>query len=441
MGASTRQSIFLGTVVVACLATIGATAILFPPQVTTAWLIAFATLLALGIVGAVLALAVTEAGSTTATDFLPQLAAVLLLGPTGTIALTTTELLVTEFLLGRKPLRKALFNTAQMVLAVAAAALLYQAFGGRSSLTTLSFRDSFPPFFVAVVGYFAVNTATVAYMIAAAEGRSYSELWRRTAGRILLVDLVMSPLPFMVAFLYVRWGPAALLAAIIPIIGLRYSFGVNIALQHLSQDLLRVLVKTLEARDPYTSGHSIRVAERSRAIATSLGLRPRRVRLIETAALLHDIGKLDLAYGEILRQAGPLTPDQRELIRSHPDKGVDIISSVRALDPEILRAVRHHHEWFDGSGYPTGISGEEIPIGARIIMIADSIDAMLTDRPYRSALPVAKVRHELLRNSGSQFDPVVVEATFRAGVLDSVAATAVSGEHHVEFRPLPRQTG
>jgi HD-GYP domain-containing protein (c-di-GMP phosphodiesterase class II) len=93
--------------------------------------------------------------------------------------------------------------------------------------------------------------------------------------------------------------------------------------------------------------------------------------------------------------------------------------SVRSLDPEILRCIRHHHEWYDGSGYPVGLAGEAIPLGARIIMISDSVDAMLTDRPYRGALSLDKVRQELLRNSGSQFDSVVVEAAFGAGVLDA----------------------
>jgi putative nucleotidyltransferase with HDIG domain len=218
--------------------------------------------------------------------------------------------------------------------------------------------------------------------------------------------------------LYVQWGAVALLAAIVPIIGLRSSYGVNIELHQLSQDLLRVLIKTLEARDRYTSGHSVRVAERSKKIARMLRLGPRDVRVIETAALLHDIGKIDLAYGEILRQTGPLDPEQRQLIRAHPDKGVEIIQAVRSLDPEILRCVRHHHEWFDGSGYPAGISGEKIPLGARIIMISDSVDAMLTDRPYRAALSIEDVRQELVRNTGVQFDPAVVKAAFDAAILE-----------------------
>jgi len=211
------------------------------------------------------------------------------------------------------------------------------------------------------------------------------------------------------------------LLSVIPLIGLRYSYGVNLQLKQLNRDLLRVLVKTIEARDLYTSGHSIRVAERTRRMAEYLKLGPKQVQMVETGALLHDIGKIDMAYGEILRQAGPLTPAQRELIRAHPDKGVDIVHSVRSISEEVLHCIRHHHEWYDGSGYPTGISGENIPFGARIIMVADSIDAMATDRPYRAALTRNKIRSELIDNQGSQFDPQVVAAALQSGILDEIA--------------------
>lgn len=416
-----RLRILIGLATTASLGTLAAISYLYPPRIGYAWLIAFSTLLVLAVISALLALTITESGASTNVSFIPYLAAFILLGPFGAVALTVIESLLTEFIILRKARHKAAFNLAQNVLATAAAALTYQLFGGETSLTSLDLRTSFPPFIIAVLAYFALNSVSVSYAISITERRPFLDVWRQAVGTIIVFDVVMSSLAFLVAFLYVRWGPIALLAAIIPIIGLRYSYGVNLELQQLNQDLLRVLIKTLEARDLYTSGHSIRVAERSKRLARALNLRPSRVRRIETAALLHDIGKIDLAYGEILRQAGPLTPKQRELIRAHPDKGVEIISSVRSLDQEILRCVRHHHEWFDGSGYPVGLAGDDIPLGARIIMISDSIDAMLTDRPYRKALTVHDVRQELLRNSGTQFDPVVVEAVMESGILNDIS--------------------
>lgn len=412
---------FIGFVGVAGAASIPVSLFLFPYEITVAWLVAFFTLLALAVLGGLLALRITDAGSSTSVEFLPQLGAIPLLGPFGAVILTFVTQLFTEFLVLKKPYEKAAFNSAQMTLSVAVASFLYVLFGATPSLDELRIADTFPPFLVAVAGFFAINTVSVSYIIALSEAKPFTEVWQQAAGTIIVFDFAMSPLAYLVAFLYVSWSPVALLAVVIPIIGLRYSYGVNIQLQQLNQDLLRVLVKTLEARDPYTSGHSIRVAERAKKIAHSLRLKPKDSRIIETAALLHDIGKIDLAYGEILRQAGPLTPVQRELIHAHPDKGVEIIQSVRSLAPEILQCVRHHHEWVDGNGYPLGLAGDDIPLGARIIMISDSIDAMLTDRPYRSALTIDEVRQELIRNQGTQFDPQLVEVVLSIGILEREA--------------------
>lgn len=431
---SRRLHFYVAALFVAATVATSLTVAFFPAPVTSSALIAFGTLLALAIISSLLALTVTESGASTDVSFIPYLAALVLLGPVSAVAITIVDTFVSEFLFLRKPLHKAGFNLAQSALSTAAAAATYNAFGGLASLSSLDLHTAFPPFILAVLAYFLVNSVCVSHFLSIAEDRSFADIWREAAGSIIIFDIAMSSIALAVAFLYVRWGPIALLSAIVPIIGLRYSYGVNLELQQLNQDLLRVLVKTLEARDPYTSGHSIRVAERSRRIAVNLRLRGRRVRLIETAALLHDIGKIDLAYGAILRQAGPLTPEQRDLIRAHPDKGVAIVSSVRSLDPEVLRCIRHHHEWFDGSGYPMGLAGEAIPLGARIIMISDSIDAMLTDRPYRAALSLDKVRQELLRNSGTQFDSVVVEAAFRAGILDEEAAELPGVD---DFVPVP----
>lgn len=427
MGLQRNLTLFLGLLTALSAVSLGVTYLISPPAIDGAWLLAFFTLLVLAILGAVLALKITEGGATTTMEFVPQLGAIPLLGPFGAAVLTLVTLLFTEFIVSQKPTHKAVFNTAQVVLAIAVGGALYVAFGASPSLSVIDFARSFPQFLVAVVAYFAINTVSVSYVISITEGRIFSEVWSQAAGSIVVFDFAMSVLAYLVAYLYVQWGPIALLAALIPIIGLRYSYGVNIQLQQLNQDLLRVLVKTLEARDKYTSGHSVRVAERSKRIALLLNLGPRQVRIIETAALLHDIGKIDLAYGEILRQTGPLTPVQRRLIRAHPDKGVEILRSVRSLDPEILRCVRHHHEWYDGNGYPTGLAGEDIPLGARIIMVSDSIDAMLTDRPYRDALNAEEVQKELVQNSGTQFDPDLVRIVLAADIIEEAQRQATIG--------------
>ena len=393
----------------------------FPPTLTAESFIAFGTLLALSILAMMLYLRFTEAGSTTSMDFVPELGAILLLGPTGAVTVTLLSELISGFFLYReKSAIKKLFNVSQLVLSVGAAGLMFSWSGGVENLATFRFQDSLAPFLVAVLAYFAVNTGTVAFIVAVSERRPFFEAWRQITGGLIVFDIAMSPLAFLVAFLYTQYGVLAFFLAMIPLIGLRYSYGINFELQQLNTDLLRLMVKTIEAQDPYTSGHSIRVSEAAKKIARTLGVPARQLKTIETAALLHDIGKIDVVYGEILRQKGPLRPEQRELIRAHPDRGVDIIKSIRSIHPEVLLCVRHHHERWDGAGYPAGLAAEEIPLGARIIMVCDTIDAMTTARPYRDALPVSVVREELSRHSGTQFDSAIVDVLVKTDILETL---------------------
>ena len=148
-----------------------------------------------------------------------------------------------------------------------------------------------------------------------------------------------------------------------------------------------------------------------------MALSSTQAKFVETAALLHDIGKIDEIYLEILQKEGPLNMLERRVIQSHVTTGVELLESLSSYPEAVLGAVRHHHERVDGGGYPNGLVGNEIPIGARIIKVADAVDAMLSDRPYRKALQVAVVREELLEFCGTQFDPGVVHAILKSSVL------------------------
>jgi len=396
--------------------------IVHAPHLSPQWFLALGVLLLLGIASTSLAFRVTEKGSTTDVNYLLELGAVLLLGAPGALCLAFLSGLISQFFVQKKPWVKATFNVAQWTVAAGLSGLLYSALGGDPTLSKaeFDFGASVLPFLGAAGSYFLLNSIAVTAIISYSERQRFFEVWKRLAGANILADVISSPLAFLIPWLF-YWNVAAVFLAIVPIIGLRYSYGVNIELQQLNRDLLRVLIKTLEAQDPYTSGHSIRVAERARSIAAELGISSRKARLIETGALLHDIGKIGTEFSRILRQKGPLTPRQRDLIRSHPARGVDIIKPIRALDPMVLQCVRHHHERIDGTGYPDGLADDDIPLGARIIMVSDTIDAMLTARPYRDALPVEVVEAELQKHTGTQFDPDVVEAAIRAGVVTDIA--------------------
>ena len=172
----------------------------------------------------------------------------------------------------------------------------------------------------------------------------------------------------------------------------------------------------------HIKAHSIVVARIARMIARGLRDVNPDISVSKTTAgaLLHDIGKIDVAYNEILRQKGPLTPEQRQLIRDHPARGVDIVRSIRSIPGDVLACIRHHHERWDGNGYPDGLSGDEIPVGARIIMVCDTIDAMTTARPYRDPLPTSVVREELIKHAGGQFDKTIVDVVLHSGILEKL---------------------
>ncbi len=171
----------------------------------------------------------------------------------------------------------------------------------------------------------------------------------------------------------------------------------------------------IDTKDPNTKGHSTRVAYYSRELAKKLKLPARDVELIYYIGLLHDIGKIYIP-DEILNKPGKLTPDERAIIETHAAKGAEILKDFTAIDG-IAEGARYHHEHYDGTGYPKGLAGENIPYLARIICVADSYDAMSSDRCYRPRLKKAEIIEELKRNSGTQFDPEVVDCMLK--LIDS----------------------
>lgn len=175
---------------------------------------------------------------------------------------------------------------------------------------------------------------------------------------------------------------------------------------------LEALARALEARDPYTEGHSRRTARYAAAIAREAGLTGDAHAAIEQAGLLHDLGKIGTPDA-VLRKGGPLTGEEQALMRRHSVVGAQILAGVAFLK-EAATLVRHHHEHYDGTGYPDNLSGSAIPMGSRILAVADAIDAMTTDRPYRKALRLGDALAELERGSGRQFDPAVLETLKRA---------------------------
>jgi response regulator RpfG family c-di-GMP phosphodiesterase len=184
-------------------------------------------------------------------------------------------------------------------------------------------------------------------------------------------------------------------------------------------DTITAFVNAIESKDIYLKGHSARVSLYAAEIATAMGLSDADVMVAGRAGILHDLGKL-VMLDSILRKPGKLTTEEYALIQSHPVVGDRILEPLRFLARE-ARAVRHHHERFDGRGYPDGLRGEQIPLVARVVTVADVFDAMTSTRPYRAARTLATAREEVLRVAGTQVDPTVAEA-FAAIPLDRLAA-------------------
>ena len=334
---------------------------------------------------------------------------------------------VSEFFI-LKPLRwRAVFNTAQLVVCFGVAGIVYHALAGGTVAETGG--PVIGAFGAMVIANFVLNTVIVVGFMAVRQKEPFAAIFARVVGPSsanLFYDFLASPIALVAAILYQDLYIKGVILILLPLYLIRYSYISKLQLQQANSDLLRVLIMAIETRDPYTSGHSQRVSTLATSIAHDMGLSEGRVRKIERAALLHDIGKIDAVYAPIISKPHDLTSEERDLIRTHAARGADLLQSLSLLQADEVDAVRHHHERWDGAGYPSGLSAEGIPLAARIIMVSDAIDAMLSDRPYRPALTIQHTESELRRCSGAQFDPLIVDVILRRGTLTKASALLAS---------------
>ena len=357
------------------------------------------------------------------TSFVMHLATALLFGGFWASLVAGVSTLLGELARANSSL-KTVFNVSQRVLSVSLAVFIYLSAGGElppaylsydSALSSAAVQRDLGLFFLFAAVYFLVNSISVSSAVALSSDRSFREVWNLNTRGVLGYDLGASAIAVFVAWLYTRFdlwlgfGSIGLIGVILPIIAVRHIYGLYHQLQDSGQELLQVMVKAIEARDPYTSGHSVRVSELSRTIAVELGLSAKEVEQIETAALLHDVGKIHEEFAPLLRKEGRLTAEETALMQTHSAKSAELVGIISKFKGFIQESVRHHHERWDGEGYPSGLRGRSIPLGSRIILVSDTIDAMTTDRPYRKRLSLEVVIAELQKCKGTQFDPDLVD--------------------------------
>jgi putative nucleotidyltransferase with HDIG domain len=339
-------------------------------------------------------------------SFIPYLAAVVIYPNWSTVVLIWMSVTIGE-VLKSKHVVKRVFNSFQLLLATASAGIVYVMLGGQA----LSIDSDFAPLahIGAVATYLLVNSIAVAGVIGLLNSRNIFSLVLETHRSSLLYDIFAVPGVYGVARAYTDWSWWGLLVTVLLLHGVRLMYQAKLQLENTNRELLELFVHTVEFRDPYTSGHSLRVSRISKIIARAIGLPSKEIERVGRAALLHDVGKIHEIFAPILSKPGKLTPEERAIMELHPVKSAELVSKLSDFE-DIVADVRHHHENYDGTGYPDQLSGRDIPLGARIIIFADTIDAMTTDRPYRKALSSEMVKAELIRCRGTQFDPEICDA-------------------------------
>ena len=298
---------------------------------------------------------------------------------------------------------KTLFNAAQYSLSSGLAGVVYILSGGLVGAQNII--NYLLPATLCAFTYCFVNLFLVTCVISLDSGMDIIKVYRVNIKDIIPSYLAEAPMGFIMAIIYVQIGILGILLFFFPLLLARQSFELYTRMRKIYLDTIRTLAATIDAKDPYTHGHSERVSQLAVQLAKKLEFAETELEYLEYAAILHDIGKIGIE-DRILGKKDRLTDEEYDKIKEHPVIGANIISSIRFLQ-KCSQTVLHHHERYDGGGYPHGLKGEEIPRTARLLAVVDAYDAMNSDRPYRKKLSEDDILEELERESGKQFDPAM----------------------------------
>jgi HD-GYP domain-containing protein (c-di-GMP phosphodiesterase class II) len=300
-----------------------------------------------------------------------------------------------------------LFNIGQTALYVSAGALAFAAADRYPTGPELTSTGSLGALLAGAAVMHLCNTALVAGAAGLQLGTSPLRVWTSNLSLDLAPHVILTVLGVAAAMI-VAEQPLVLPFVALPVVLVHRSVGQTIRLRLDTREALASLVEVVELRDPYTAGHSRRVATTARLLAERLGLTAEEADLIESTGSVHDIGKVAIDP-TILTKPGKLTEAEWAEVRRHPGLGADVLERFAAYRVGAA-IVRHHHEAWDGTGYPDGLAGDTIPLGARILAVADTFDALTSDRPYRSGFAVPDAIEVLRGGAGHQWDARIVEA-------------------------------
>ena len=333
-------------------------------------------------------------------------AAALTLGPLLASLVAATGAIIVE-LVQRRPALKMAANVSNYVLATFLASWFYTSIA-RMDATPIANGTNIMAMLGAASVYMLVSSWSMAMVLAQVVGMRPWQMWRASAYGVTFEAITLPTLGSLIPVLKTQ-SPFALVIAIVPLLGPYLAFRSYRKLDEETRHTIELLADLLDRRDPSTSEHSKRVTSLVRQILPLLdGISTEDVQIIVSAARIHDLGKVGTS-DLTLQKPGKLTDDERALIQQHAADGAAILSNL-SLYRQAAVVVRHHHERWDGLGYPDGLSGESIPIGSRVIAVADTYDAMISDRVYRRGLPHQAAMGEIRRSAGTQFDPRVVDA-------------------------------
>ena len=328
-------------------------------------------------------------------------ASLILFGPSTALIVTIISIFNIKEFIKRVPYYKHLFNAGQYIISICITSIVFDLLY-KKNVESFFYPSNIGVIFLCAYVFFILNTILTAGVLSISEGINIFNVWVFNFAWIIPYHFFLSAMAIAISFLYKLYGPFTLIFTSLPLIMAQYSYLLRIKERKAILNSIMQIVKIMEAKDVYTAGHSIRVANFCEQISRKLRLNEYDIEILNNLANLHDIGKVQIDLS-ILNKRRKLSEADWVEIKKHPIVGYDIVKEIDFLKGK-GDAILYHHERIDGKGYPFGKEGKDIPLFAKILAIADAYDAMTSDRPYRRALTKQESIDELEKNKGKQFD-------------------------------------